>query len=105
MENWMTEPEVLAHFAKHYKTGEVIPMEMIKKIDAASKFNQGFGTTEYLAASILDLQWHSLKTAEVQDANEFEKGVLVTTSPSILRMKRVPRVSIGLKYPFHFRPR
>lgn len=76
MENWMTEPEVLANFAKHYKTGEVIPQALVEKIQASGKFNQGFGTTEYLAAALLDMSWHSLETAELQDANEFEKNVI-----------------------------
>jgi len=76
MENWMTEPEVLANFAKHYQTGEVIPQELVDKIQASGKFNQGFGTTEYLAAALLDMSWHSLETAELQDANKFEKEVL-----------------------------
>jgi len=76
MENWMTEPEVLANFAKHYQTGEVIPQALVKKIQASGKFNQGFGTTEYLAAALLDMSWHSLETAELQDANKFEKDVL-----------------------------
>jgi peptidyl-dipeptidase Dcp len=76
MENWMTEPEVLANFAKHYQTGEVIPQALVAKIQASGKFNQGFGTTEYLAAALLDMSWHSLETAELQDANSFEKNVL-----------------------------
>jgi peptidyl-dipeptidase Dcp len=76
MENWMTEPEVLANFAKHYKTGKVIPMELVDKIQASGKFNQGFGTTEYLGAALLDMSWHSLETAEIQDAAAFEKKVL-----------------------------
>lgn len=76
MENWMTEPEVLANFAKHYKTGEVIPQALVEKIQASGKFNQGFGTTEYLAAALLDMSWHSLETAELQDANAFENNVV-----------------------------
>jgi peptidyl-dipeptidase Dcp len=76
MENWMTEPEVLANFAKHYQTGEVIPQALVEKIQASGKFNQGFATTEYLAAALLDMSWHSLETAELQDANNFEKNVL-----------------------------
>jgi len=76
MENWMTEPEVLANFAKHYQTGEVIPQALVEKIQASGKFNQGFGTTEYLAAALLDMSWHSLETADLQDANEFEKNVI-----------------------------
>ncbi len=76
MENWMTEPEVLANFAKHYKTGEVIPKSLVDKIQASGKFNQGFGTTEYLAAALLDMSWHSLKTSEKQDAKAFEANVV-----------------------------
>jgi len=76
MENWMTEPEVLAHFAKHYQTGEVIPQKLVDKIQASGKFNQGFATVEYLAASLLDMSWHSLKTADEQDAEQFEHDVL-----------------------------
>ncbi|WP_372870132.1 M3 family metallopeptidase [Shewanella sp.] len=75
-ENWMTQPEVLSQFAKHYKTGEVIPDELVKKIQAASKFNQGFATVEYLAATKLDLDWHTLESSEVQDAAAFEAASL-----------------------------
>ncbi|MBS2099259.1 M3 family metallopeptidase [Carboxylicivirga linearis] len=74
MENWAAEPEVLKHFAKHYKTGEIIPDELIQKIQSSGHFNQGFATVEYLAASILDMDWHSLSAAqEVDDALLFEK--------------------------------
>ncbi len=76
MENWLLQPQVLAQFAKHYKTGEVIPQTMIDKIQAAAKFNQGFATTEYMAATLLDLQWHTLETADLQDANAFEAKAL-----------------------------
>ncbi|PMG46525.1 M3 family metallopeptidase [Shewanella sp. 10N.286.52.B9] len=72
MENWMTQPEVLAQFAIHYKTGEVIPTELVKKIQAASKFNQGFATVEYMAATKLDLDWHTLTDTKLRDAAEFE---------------------------------
>ncbi|WOH39060.1 M3 family metallopeptidase [Thalassotalea fonticola] len=76
MENWMTEPQVLNNFAKHYKTGEVIPAELVEKIQASGKFNQGFATTEYMAAALLDLKWHTLETAELQDADKFEADTL-----------------------------
>jgi peptidyl-dipeptidase Dcp len=76
MENWMTEPEVLASFAKHYKTGEVIPQSMIDKIQAAGQFNQGFATTEYLAASLLDLAWHSHQDTTPKDAAKFEADIV-----------------------------
>lgn len=76
LENWMLEPEVLAKFAKHYKTGEVIPQEMIDKIQAASKFNQGFATTEYMAAALLDMAWHTQDGKVLKEADAFEKMVL-----------------------------
>ncbi|MBW0297665.1 peptidase M3 [Shewanella xiamenensis] len=75
-ENWMTQPEVLAQFAKHYKTGEVIPQELVKKIQAASKFNQGFATVEYMAATKLDLDWHTLTDTTPKDAAKFEADSL-----------------------------
>ncbi|WP_144208795.1 M3 family metallopeptidase [Shewanella donghaensis] len=77
MENWMTQPEVLAQFAKHYQTGEVIPTELVKKIQAASKFNQGFATVEYMAATKLDLDWHTLTDSKLRDAAKFEAESLM----------------------------
>jgi len=59
MENWASEPEVLRVYAKHYKTGEVIPEALITKISKSAQFNQGFETVEYLAASLLDMDWHT----------------------------------------------
>jgi len=76
MENWCMHPEVLKNYAFHYETGEVIPSELVKKISAASKFNQGFATVEYLAASYLDLAWHTLTEVEEKDVASFEKEVL-----------------------------
>ncbi|MCS4556603.1 M3 family metallopeptidase [Shewanella sp. C32] len=75
-ENWMTEPEVLAQFAHHVDTGEVIPQALIDKALAAGKFNQGFNTVEYLAATKLDLDWHSLTDTKLRDAAEFEQASL-----------------------------
>ncbi|BDM64660.1 dipeptidyl carboxypeptidase II [Shewanella sp. NFH-SH190041] len=72
MENWMTEPEVLAQFARHHETNKVIPQALVQKIQAASKFNQGFATVEYLAATKLDLDWHTLTDTQVRDAAKFE---------------------------------
>lgn len=60
-EHWAFEPEVLNVYAKHYKTGEVIPMELVKKIEESSKYGQGFATVEYLAASLTDMDLHTLK--------------------------------------------
>jgi peptidyl-dipeptidase Dcp len=72
MENWAAHPDVLKTYAKHYETGEMIPAELISRLEAASKFNQGFVTVEYVAASILDLDYHTLKDASGLDVNEFE---------------------------------
>ena len=60
-EHWAFEPEVLKVYAKHYKTGEVIPVELVKKIEESAKYGQGFATVEYLAASLTDMDLHTLK--------------------------------------------
>ena len=66
-EMWMISPEVLQHYAKHYQTGAPMPKELLDKVLAAEKFNQGFKTTEYLAATLLDQAWYQLTPAEVPD--------------------------------------
>jgi peptidyl-dipeptidase Dcp len=76
MENWCFEPEMLALYAKHYQTGEVIPVELVQKIQNASKFNQGFETVEYLAASMLDMKYHTLSEPLEEDVMTFEKNYL-----------------------------
>ena len=73
MENWAAEPEVLKMYAKHYKTGEVIPDELIAKLQESATFNQGFATVEYLAASYLDLNYHTLREPLGQNVVPFEK--------------------------------
>lgn len=76
-EDWAIQPEVLRNYAKHYKTGEPIPRELLDKVIRASKFNQGFDTLEYLAAALLDLEWHTLNSDEIPaDAEQFEAAVL-----------------------------
>src|SRR5437773_2056109 len=76
-EMWATWPEVLKNYAKHYKTGEPIPQALLDKVIAAQKFNQGFKTTEYLSASLLDQAWHQLNPSEVpKDAVAFEAEAL-----------------------------
>ena len=72
MENWAFQPEVLATYARHYESGEVIPEELVAKIAAAENFNQGFMTTELAAAAILDLKWHMLPSVEGIDPIAFE---------------------------------
>ncbi|MAQ47345.1 MAG: peptidase M3 [Flavobacteriales bacterium] len=77
LEHWASEPEVLKTYAIHYQTGEAIPDDLIRKILKASKFNQGFINTEYLAASLLDMDWHTISAEEnLKDANEFEENSL-----------------------------
>lgn len=73
MENWAGNPEVLKVYAKHYKTGEVMPQELIDKLEKSMTFNQAFVTVEYIAASILDLDWHSFTAPKQVDVNAFEK--------------------------------
>ena len=75
MENWAFQPEVLATYARHYETGEVIPEELVAKIEAAEHFNQGFMTTELAAAAILDMKWHMLPSVEGIDPLAFEAQV------------------------------
>ena len=72
MENWAFQKEVLASYARHYETGEIIPDELVAKIMAAETFNQGFMTTELAAASILDMKWHELSSVEGIDPMAFE---------------------------------
>lgn len=73
-ENWAFQPELLAEYAKNDK-GEVIPAELVDKINNSLKFNQGFMTTELCAASILDMKWHELESVEGVDINQFERKV------------------------------
>lgn len=77
-ENWALVPQVFNNYAKHYKTGEVMPEVLSEKLRKASKFNQGYMTTEYLAAALLDLEWHSLSADAplVTDVDAFEKAAL-----------------------------
>ena len=86
MENWMTQPQVLAKFAINYKTGKVIPQSLVEKIQAASKFNQGFATVEYMAATLLDLDWHTITDTKPVDAAKFEAA-------SLKRMKLMKEIA------------
>ncbi len=67
-EMWADWPEILAHYAKHYQTGEAMPKALLDKVIAASKFNQGFATTEYLEAAMLDQRWHQLPLENIPEA-------------------------------------
>lgn len=73
MEHWATHPQVLKQYAKHYQTGEVIPDALIEKMQKAETFNQGFATGEFVAAALLDMNWHLLETENNLDAAAFEK--------------------------------
>ncbi len=76
-EMWMLWPEVLANYAVHHETGEPMPQEFVDKIQASSAFNEGFATSEYLAAALLDQAWHTIDAdAAVSDAREFESEAL-----------------------------
>lgn len=87
MEHWVFEPELLKEYAKHYETNEVIPAELIEKLDKSGKYGQGFATTEYLAASLLDMDFHVLKEVhEGADVMKFEETVL--GEPGLL--KQIP---------------
>ncbi|MFZ5518068.1 MAG: M3 family metallopeptidase [Candidatus Zhuqueibacterota bacterium] len=93
MENWASEPEVMKSYARHYETGEPIPDELIQKIKNASHFNQGFTTVEYLAASFLDMDWHTLTTADAQDAIQFERD-------SMNKIGLIPEIVVRYRSPY-----
>jgi len=73
MENWAAEPSVMKEYAKHYQTGEAIPDTLIDKLQAAGTFDQGFITGEYIAASLLDMDYHTVTNPVITDVREFEK--------------------------------
>jgi len=92
MENWALAPEVLPSYARHVESGEPIPPELVEKLQRAKQFNQGFATTEYLAASILDMDWHSL-TGPVESAMDFE-------AESMARIGIIPEVVTRYRTPY-----
>ena len=94
MENYCYEPEILKTYAFHYQTGEVIPEELIEKINKAGKFNQGFVTTELLSASILDMDFHELNSAEGLDVNAFEQQ-------SMEQMGMIPEIIVRYRPTFY----
>lgn len=87
MENWCWEPEVMKTYALHYKTGEVMPKELMDKIQLAGTFNQGFINTELLAASLLDMDYHMMKDTADFDVAAFEKA-------SLARMGMIPQIIV-----------
>ncbi|MEM9044907.1 MAG: M3 family metallopeptidase [Pseudomonadota bacterium] len=75
-EHWLSVPEVLAEFARHYETGEAMPMALIEKIKAADTFNQGFATVEYTGSALVDLEMHTLSDGDAFDGRAFEQATL-----------------------------
>ena len=77
-EHWCFAPEVLKIYAKHYKTGEIMPQSLVEKMERSQKYGQGFATVEYVAASLLDMDWHVLKSVpDDLDVEDFERQTLV----------------------------
>lgn len=76
MEEWANDPEVIRMYAKHYQTNEVMPDSLINKLENSGNFNQGFNTVEFLAAAILDMEYHKVKEVKDLDINAFEKEAM-----------------------------
>lgn len=93
MENWAAEPQVLKLYARHYQTGEPIPAELIRKVENSSLFNKGFETVEYLAASFLDMDWHTLQRPEEPDVTEFENN-------SLNKIGLIPEIVVRYRSPY-----
>ena len=95
MEHWAGEPEVMAFYAKHYETGEVIPTALIDKMQKSSTFNQGFSMAEFLSAAALDMDWHTIDGTETFDAIAFENASLSESGliPEIVVRYRSPYFS------------
>lgn len=94
MENWAFEPEMLRHYAVHYRSDEVMPQHLVEKMRRSSLFNQGFQTTELIAASLSDMDIHSVEEYEPFDAAEFERRAL--------NEKRglIPQIEPRYRYPY-----
>jgi peptidyl-dipeptidase Dcp len=93
MENWVLEPEVLKVYARHWKTGEVIPAELIAKVGRARRYGQGFASVEYLAASYLDMDWHTLSQPREEDATAFENA-------SMAKIHMMPEIFVRYRSPY-----
>ena len=92
MENWCRHPQVMKSYARHYQTGEAIPDELIRKIDAAATYGQGFITTELLAASLLDMNYYTLREKRAIDPLQFEEQAMqrIGLIPEIISRYRSP---------------
>jgi peptidyl-dipeptidase Dcp len=93
MENWAADPEVMKNYAKHYKTGDAIPQELIEKIAKSGKFNQGFATIEFLAACYLDMDWHTITDTTMQNTLEFE-------NVSMKKIGLIPQIVVRYRSPY-----
>jgi peptidyl-dipeptidase Dcp len=93
LEQWAFHPEVLKMYAKHYLTGEVIPDSLVQKIQRAALFNQGFMTTELVAAALLDMDWHTITEVQEFDVRAFEKN-------SLDKMGLIPEIIVRYKSPY-----
>jgi len=94
MENWVAEPEMLKLFARHYQTGEPIPDALIAKLKNSQYFNQGFATVEYLAASFLDMDWHTLIAPVItEEVMNFE-------DKSLQRIGLIPEIVVRYRSPY-----
>ncbi|GAB6012203.1 M3 family metallopeptidase [Viscerimonas tarda] len=92
-EHWAFHPEVLKLYARHYQTAEIIPDELIRKIQDASVFNMGFETTELVAAAILDMKWHTIEQPQTLDAGAFETNALNSIG-------LIPEIIVRYKSPY-----
>lgn len=93
MENWASDPEVLKIYAAHWKTGAPIPDELIEKIQKSKHFNQGFATTEFMAAALLDMAYHTIKTPDQIDAKQFEQETLG-------KIGLIPEITVRYRSPY-----
>jgi peptidyl-dipeptidase Dcp len=93
MENWASEPAVMKSYAIHYETGEPIPDELIEKIRRSRHFNQGFATVEYLAASYLDMDWHTMTEPQTVDVDSFENA-------SMEKIGLIPEIVVRYRSPY-----
>ena len=93
MENWALDPAVLRLYARHWKTGAPIPGELIAKLKKSDQFNQGFETTEFIAASLLDMDWHTRRGASEPNATEFERAALD-------RIGLIPEIVVRYRSPY-----
>lgn len=93
MENWAADPEVLKIYARHWKTAEPMPQELLDKIEASSHFNQGFAVTEFMSAALLDMAYHSVQDSTAIDARKFEQETLN-------KIGLIPEITVRYRGPY-----